>query len=193
VLLDKTRNFAGALMTSYLNTKKVRDDITYKRFYGDKESYWFGHAMSSTPYHFVPGYGGGIGQISHRTSINLSEITVVELVCTLQILHTLESTEEPFWFNNGIIEWKGANDDHYLVTDAWVPHEGRWDSAKDTEAKFPHMWCVQMPEAGGNKPPEPIRKIEGALKGRFDKIIKEAKKYDGLMEKENLITISRDP
>jgi hypothetical protein len=162
--VDKTRNLAGALMTSYLNTQKVRDDIVYPRVYGDKETYWLGHAMTSTPYHFVPGYGGGIGQISRRTSTDISQTILKEVICTLQILHVLESTEEPFWFNNGIMEFKGAHDDHYLVAEAWVPHEGKWVSAERTEKKLPNMLCVQMPEVGENKHLEPVRKIERGFK-----------------------------
>jgi hypothetical protein len=51
-------------MISHLNLKAQRDSITYKRFYGDKKSYWVGHALTSTPFYFVPGYAGGVGRIS---------------------------------------------------------------------------------------------------------------------------------
>ena len=37
-----------------------------------------------------------------------------EIICTLQILHILESTESPLWFNNGLTEYKGTNNDHFL-------------------------------------------------------------------------------
>src|SRR5277367_89444 len=123
--IDKTRNLAGLLMACHLNILRVREDITYRKFYGDKESYWLGHALTSTPYHFVPGYSGGIGRITHQKEDD-REIEDKEEICTLQLLHVLESTKEPFWFNNGIVEFKGANDDKYIVPTGWVGHEGRW-------------------------------------------------------------------
>src|SRR5204863_6040999 len=46
VVIDKTRNLAGLLMACHLNTLKVRDEITYQKFYGDKESYWFSHSIN---------------------------------------------------------------------------------------------------------------------------------------------------
>src|SRR6202035_1080236 len=109
-------------MICHLNLKAQREAITYKKFYGDKESYWMGHALTSTPYYFVPGYSGGIGRISRKGQKKAEEIQRLseeerrsyldklqnsqEIVCTLQILHILESSGLPFWFNNGLTEHK---------------------------------------------------------------------------------------
>src|SRR5271155_2480401 len=124
VVVDKSRNLAGALMTCYLNTRKVRDQIIYHRFYGDKESYWFAHALTSAPYHFVPGYSGALGRITKPQGDDVPDRARREEICTLQILHVLESTGQPFWFNNAMIENKAANDLQYIVPEGWIGHNG---------------------------------------------------------------------
>jgi hypothetical protein len=191
VVVDKSRNLAGVLMTCYLNTRNVRDAITYQRFYGDKESYWFGHALTSTPYHFVPGYSGGIGHITHPEEDG-KENKDKEEICTLQLLHVLESTGEPFWFNNAITEFKGAQDAEYLSVDGWVPHDGRWHGGGK---RFPNEFCVEMPYGDRDKTlglPEQVHRVDAALKWRIDRSIEEAKKYDGMMEKDGLLSIHRE-
>lgn len=190
VVVDKTRNLAGVLMACHMNSRKVRDQITYKRFYGDKESYWFAHAMTSTPYHFVPGYSGGIGRITHPTQDDHDNVDKEE-ICTLQLLHVLESTGEPMWFNNAITEYKGTNDAHYLVAEGWIPHDGRWHGGGK---RFPNEFCVEMPEGNRDRTlglPAPVNRVDGGLKARIDRGIQEIEKYDGMMEQEGLISISR--
>lgn len=190
LIIDKTRNLAGLLMTCHLNSKHVRDTITYRRFYGDKESYWFAHALTSTPYHFVPGYSGGIGRLSHEMENGHPNLDK-EQICTLQLLHVLESTGEPFWFNNAITEYKGANDAHYIVPEAWVPHNGRWHGGA---TRFPNEFCVDMPQSQRDRLvglPERVNRIEGDLKERLNKMIEVVREYDELMERADLISISR--
>jgi Mannosyltransferase putative len=189
MVIDKTRNLAGLLMTCHMNSQKVRDEITYRRFYGDKESYWFSHALTSTPYHFVPGYSGGIGRITHPKE-NDRDNPDKEEICTLQLLHVLESTKEPFWFNNAIIEFKGANNAEYIVPEGWIPHDGRWHGGGH---RFPNEFCVEMPEGERDKLlglTEPVRRVEGDLKWRLEKMIETVRRYDGLLETEELVRIS---
>lgn len=169
-------------MTCHMNTRKVRDEITYRRFYGDKESYWLSHALTSTPYHFVPGYSGGIGGITSH-----GENGDREHICTLQLLHVLESTQEPFWFNNAITEFKGANDGQYIHPDAWVPQDGRWHGGG---TRFPNEFCVEMPKGNRDFPDKVIR-LDDILKGQIENMVAEVTKYDGLMEQAGLIKISR--
>lgn len=179
-MIDKTRGLAGLLMACHMNTRKVRDEITYRRFYGDKESYWLSHALTSTPYHFVPGYSGGIGRITSRDPGDK------EHICTLQLLHVLESTQEPFWFNNAIIEFKGANDRQYIHPDAWVPHDGLWHGGG---TRFPNELCVEMPEGNRDFPAKVIR-LDERFKLQLESMVVEVAKYDALMEKAGLIEIS---
>ena len=180
-------------MSCYLNSQKVRDEITYKRFYGDKESYWFGHALTSTPYHFVPGYAGGIGRVTYAQEGNGQENRDREQICTLQLLHTLESTGEPLWFNNAITEWKTVNDDQYIVPEGWVPHGGRWHGGGH---RFDNEFCVDMPETERDHLlglPDRVYRVEGDLKWRLHSMIDVVRRYDGLMERANLVRIIKAP
>ena len=191
MVIDKTRNLAALLMICHLNSQQVRDEITYKFFYGDKESYWFAHALTSSPYHFVPGYSGGLGRISHPLE-NARPNTHREHICTLQLLHVLESTQDPLWFNNAIVENKKAGNMEYIVAEGWVGHDGRWKGA--VEARFRNEFCVEMPEGERDQVvglPDPVNRVEGELKKRLEKIVHLAEKYDEFMEEEELISIVR--
>jgi hypothetical protein len=117
--IDKTRNLAAVLMICHPDLKAQREAITYKKFYGDNESYWMGHALTSTPYYFVPSYSGGIAGISRKGQKKAEEIQRLseeeqrsyleelqnsqEIVCTLQTLHILESNGLPFWFESTMV------------------------------------------------------------------------------------------
>lgn len=191
VVVDKVRNLPGALMTCHMNTQNFRDEITYRKTYGDKESYWLSHALTSTPYHFVPGYSGAIGRITHPKEDG-HELVDQEEICTLQLLHVLESTGEPLWFNNAITEYKGADDAQYIVPEGWVPHHGRWHGGG---IRFPNEFCVTMPEGSRDKLlglPESVHRVEGDLKWRLDKILEVVAQYDETMEREELIKINRN-
>ena len=191
VVVDKSRNLAGVLMTCFLNTRAVREGITYKRTYGDKESYWIGHALTSTPYHFVPGYSGGIGRITHPKEDNSEkEHTDRERICTLQLLHVLESTNQPMWFNNAITEYKGANDANYIVPQGWIPHNGRWHGGG---SRFPNEFCVTMPENERDKLlglPDPVIRVEGELRTRLEESIAAVRELDRIMEQTELVKIN---
>lgn len=53
VVLDKRRHKKGLSSIVYLN---LNHEETYKHFYGDKETYWFGLEMSREPYYINPEY-----------------------------------------------------------------------------------------------------------------------------------------
>ena len=171
-------------MTCHMNSKRVRDEITYQKFYGDKESYWLSSALTSTPYHFVPGYSGTIGRITHPdNSVD------IEQICSLQLLHLLESTGEPLWFNNAITEFKGANDVHYIVAEGWIGHNARWHGGA---TRFRNEFCAIMPQGERDRTmalPEPVIRVQGALKQQIERIVQEAAKYDVLMMEAKLISI----
>jgi hypothetical protein len=178
-------------MACHLNSLQVRDEITYRKFYGDKESYWFAHALTSTPYHFVPGYSGGIGRITHVIEDGM-EIMDKEQICTLQLLHVLESTGEPLWFNNAITEFKGAHDDAYIVPEGWIGHDGNW-YVDDDNQRFPNELCIDIPDedklVGGG--PERVHRVDGDLKRKLDNMIQLVGRYDNIMEDEELVCIVR--
>src|SRR5271170_1537259 len=191
LVIDKTRNLAALLMICHLNSQKVRDEITYQKFHGDKESYWFAHVLTSSPYHFVPGYSGGIGPISHYFEKG-AENPQKEQVCTLQLLHVLESTQEPLWFNGALVRNKEAGNAEYIVPEGWVGHDGHW--AHSRRPTFGNEFCVKMPEDSRDRMLglwEPVNRVEGEFKERLERIVRLAQRYDGLMEEEGLISIAR--
>ena len=182
LIVDKTRNLGALLMTCYMNSKRVRDEITYVRFWGDKESYWFSHTLTSTPYHYVPGYAGAIGTITRQTA-NADK----EHICTSRLLHVLESTGEPFWINSGLSEFKWYNDAKYSVPDGWVGHDAEW--YKDPGATQLDQYCAQVPE-GFLRVQDPVKRVEGELKRVLEEMIHLAKTYDDLMVHAGLIKIN---
>lgn len=173
-------------MACYLNSRKARERATHRISEGDKETYWVAFALVSSPYHFVPGYAGGIGRITHPDNDEN-----IEQICTLQILHVLESTGEPLWFSNSITESKEANNVQYIVPEGWVGHNGRW---QDGGRRFPNEFCVNMPEGEWDRDmgsPEPVLRVGDTLRSQINRIIEEVSKYDEWMEREGLIELSR--
>jgi len=175
-LIDKTRNLAGLLVTCHLNSKRVREEVYTRMSAGDKETYWFSHALSSTPYHFVPGYLGGIGKITRDS-------TGKEMICTSNLLHIIESTGEPFWFNSGIMEFKWHNNMVYLDAEGYVGHNGWWEQR---ETKYDQS-CVSMPNGE-----EMVTRVSEEIKRRIDEMIELAKTYDDRMQQAGLVIISSD-
>ncbi|RYP06009.1 hypothetical protein DL764_003426 [Monosporascus ibericus] len=64
VAMDKTRPevFLSLSFTAWLNTKDVRDSVTYKMFHGDKETFWIPFELSGIEYFVDPRYAGTIGK-----------------------------------------------------------------------------------------------------------------------------------
>jgi hypothetical protein len=170
-------------MCCHMNSKRVREEITYVRFWGDKESYWFSHTLTNTPYHYVPGYAGGMGTVTPQT-----ENADKEHICTSRLLHLLESTREPFWINSGLSEFKWYNDGKYSLPDGWVGHDAEWYRPAPGATRF-DQYCVQNPE-GPRGEQDPINRVDGSLKRRLEEMIQLAKTYDNLMVNAGLIQIN---
>ena len=76
-----------------------------------------------------------------------------EFICTLNILHTLESDDfAPAWFNNGLLIEKHKHDREFIVVDGWVGAGGKWHG--EGTAPFVAVrrvegaeWCV-FPKPG---------------------------------------------
>ncbi|ORX72521.1 hypothetical protein BCR32DRAFT_211117 [Anaeromyces robustus] len=51
VVIHKTKNILGLLAVCKLNEKKIRQEVIYKKVYGDKETFWMGFDMARQPYH----------------------------------------------------------------------------------------------------------------------------------------------
>ncbi|KAG8986231.1 hypothetical protein FRB90_004145, partial [Tulasnella sp. 427] len=68
VVYDKTRRdvLMGIIMTGWMNTRSVRDQVTYKVTHGDKESFWMAFELIGAPYAFSSvEYAAMIGQLTH--------------------------------------------------------------------------------------------------------------------------------
>ncbi|KAM0441284.1 hypothetical protein ACHAPT_000593 [Fusarium lateritium] len=63
VVVDKSRLdvFIGLLHIGWQNSEVVRNEVTYKITYGDKESWWIGFEATGSAYSFSPHYGGIVG------------------------------------------------------------------------------------------------------------------------------------
>lgn len=209
-MIDKSTNFVACMMICHLNLKAQRDAITYKRFYGDKESYWVGHALTSTPYHFVKGYSGGIGRISRKGQLKPEEVEKMgeedllayrqklekaeEIICTLQILHVLESTGLPLWFNNGLVEYKGVSNDQFIRAEGWVGHDGHWTSGP---TRFPNEMCIEQLDGefdrilGDERQPEKVNRFSSEMAQTIEGLIKEAQHWDRRCEELGLYVVKK--
>ncbi|KAM5355084.1 hypothetical protein ACJ41O_001730 [Fusarium nematophilum] len=63
VVVDKGRLdvLIGLLHVGWQNSEGVRNEVTYKITYGDKESWWIGFEAAGSGYSFSPHYGGIVG------------------------------------------------------------------------------------------------------------------------------------
>ncbi|KAM0549430.1 hypothetical protein ACHAPJ_009416 [Fusarium lateritium] len=63
VVVDKSRLdvLLGLLHIGWQNSDRVRNEVTYKITYGDKESWWIGFEATGSQYSFSPHYGGIVG------------------------------------------------------------------------------------------------------------------------------------
>ena len=201
---------AALLLVCHLNLKEIRENLTYRKFWGDKETYWLSHALTSTPYHFVQGYCGGIGHISRKyqkqraeedamteeeleTYLKLVNISP-EVICTLQLLHVLESTGEPLWFNNGLTENKWANDDQFIEVEGWVGHDGHWGEGP---SRLPMERCIESPlnqgdsRIAGDIHNNAVNRPSPEMKKVFKEIVKEAKRWDEICENYGLFEVAK--
>ena len=81
ICMDKGRLgvITSLVFAVWVNTKHVREQITYKYVDGDKERYWLASELSGSPYYFHPSYASVVGvsrpetpsQICSSYSLNL--------------------------------------------------------------------------------------------------------------------------
>ncbi|KAI8388803.1 mannosyltransferase putative-domain-containing protein [Radiomyces spectabilis] len=105
VVVNKKKSLLGLLATCKMNDKHERDEVTYKKMHGDKETFWIGYEMMQTPYAFVKSYGaviGGLGDAGDKNN-----------VCGNQ-LH-LDAQGKPWWWNGGLLRDKHRWADRYLI------------------------------------------------------------------------------
>jgi alpha 1,3-mannosyltransferase len=123
VAMDKTRPsvILGLIFATWMNTKTVRDEVSYVVFYGDKETFWVAMELSSADYHFQPWYAGTIGHVTDEIEPGADLMENEYEICGTHMLHLDHVGQAPFWFNGGIYENKGHTDAGYTtLTHYWV-------------------------------------------------------------------------
>ncbi|KAF9114829.1 hypothetical protein BGX27_009666 [Mortierella sp. AM989] len=113
VVIDKKKRMTGLLSVCKMNGKWERDLWTYKKFYGDKETFWFGFEMVQEPYAFVRNYGGVVGELGENDDTS---------VCGAQ-LH-LDHRGNPFWWNGGVMRNKNEGIGRPLLFGYWMSGGG---------------------------------------------------------------------
>ncbi|KAF9430871.1 hypothetical protein BGZ94_003044 [Podila epigama] len=70
VVFDKKRMFLGLLAICKLNDRYEREQVTYRKTWGDKESFWIAMEMIQEPYSFIKYGGGVIGNVGDAIPYN---------------------------------------------------------------------------------------------------------------------------
>ncbi|UZJ57608.1 hypothetical protein CBS101457_006928 [Exobasidium rhododendri] len=136
VVVDKSRMeiFSALLFAAWQNSGEIRDQTTYRVFWGDKETFWLAFELAQIPYHFVSHYAGAIGS---------EEATHGKGFCSEHPLHFFDKEEDesalgkPAWFNGGFLDVKKQSKDRYINATAWAM-KGEWEFLLDTE-----IWCIR--------------------------------------------------
>ena len=115
--MNKKEALVGLLSTCLLNAGAFRE-VTYRKVYGDKETFWIGFEASQERYHFFPYIPGTIG-ISKQTANGDYEI------CARQILH-LDDQKRPLLINGGLAEYKSDKDSPLARMNEWAVEPGQW-------------------------------------------------------------------
>ncbi|KAJ3265222.1 hypothetical protein HDU77_006077 [Chytriomyces hyalinus] len=110
--LDKSRTgvLMSLLLACKMNSADERDEVLYKKSYGDKEAFWFSSEILRVPYEFNPYFGGTLGRKDRVQSF----FSWRGIVCSSTLLQANEKGE-PFWWNGGGI-----------LVDRFKPYDGEF-------------------------------------------------------------------
>jgi len=124
VALDKARPavLLGLIFAAWMNTKEVREQVSYRVFYGDKETVWVAMELSSVDYFFQPWYAGTMGTITKEEQSQDLDLALNKVeICGTHMLHLDYLGQTPFWINGGIYEHKEDPSTGYsTLTHFWV-------------------------------------------------------------------------
>ncbi|GAA5871926.1 hypothetical protein JCM3774_000730 [Rhodotorula dairenensis] len=129
VVFDKRRLSVvyGLVFTGWLNSRAVREEVTYRNTYGDKESFWMAFELCGLPYHLDKEYAGIIGQLTHADHKSHS---IDSFIQSDHLFH-LDHRGKPLWWNGSLFQEKRVKDRGYLIATHWSP--GTTDWICDTE------------------------------------------------------------
>lgn len=164
VVLDKSRPevLVGLLHTAWQNTLEVRDEVTYRLMYGDKESWWLGLELSGSGYAFEVHYGSILGWEEGSDGENR--------VCSFVIAHA-DDDDNLLWYNGSLLKNKLVDPEGYDVPEAWMVG-GTWHKG----ARKENMSCM-----GG----APVRPLTEQEKETLNLSIEAAKRIDQFLEEQN--------
>ncbi|KAE8447842.1 hypothetical protein EG329_010071 [Mollisiaceae sp. DMI_Dod_QoI] len=153
VVLDKSKLpvFMGLLHVGWQNMKIIREEVTYKMMYGDKESWWFGLELCSVHYAFEKHYGAVLGVL--RSNDGKSD------VCGFTIAH-VDENDHLLWENGSLLKNKAVDKTEFQVPTHWMI-DATWEKG----ATKADMSCMKDGLARELTPEESItikRSVEGA-------------------------------
>lgn len=138
VVVDKSRAdvFVGLLHICWQNTYAVREEVTYKITYGDKESWWLGFELAGSNYEMEKHYGASkfipalfsfpkadTDWPAKNTVIGWEETKhgQVAKVCSFVIAH-VDEQERLIWYNGSLLKNKGVKSmaHEYAVPEKWM-------------------------------------------------------------------------
>lgn len=119
VVLDKSRPevLVGLLHIAWQNTYAVRDEVSYKITYGDKETWWLGLELAGSKYEFEKHYGSILGWGKEDNKAN-------NTVCSFVIAH-VDEKDKLLWYNGSLLKNKLADPHGYEVPIYWMM-DGKW-------------------------------------------------------------------
>lgn len=110
----------GLIFAAWMNTKEVREEVTYTTFHGDKDTFWIAMELSGVEYAFESWYAGNTGFVS----ADVDPGDNVQL-CSLHMLHMDRSRKTPFWINGGIYERKSEPQNGFAKISHYWAGDGR--------------------------------------------------------------------
>lgn len=133
----KPRVFTSLLFSVWMNLKNVRDEVTYRNTFGDKETFWLAAELTQTPYHFNPWYASCLGTLKTN-----------DTVCGSQAGQR-DHRGDLFWYNGAIrlnkwkagrelvniTHWMSGKQDSSGLNEWWVDGENAGPTAD--------MWCLR--------------------------------------------------
>ncbi|KXH49582.1 hypothetical protein CNYM01_05896 [Colletotrichum nymphaeae SA-01] len=125
VVVDKSRLdvLMGLLHVAWQNTYDVREEVSYKITYGDKETWWFGLELSGATYAFEKHYGSMVGWFKDKVNDS------VERICSFVIGH-VDVRDDLIWYNGGLLKNKKVDPKEFgLPTHTVV--DGTWEKGGD--------------------------------------------------------------
>ncbi|GAA5988573.1 hypothetical protein JCM5350_004458 [Sporobolomyces pararoseus] len=124
IVFDKRRREVslGLVFVGYLNTRGVREPVTYANTYGDKESFWMAFELAGIPYHMDQEYAAIIGQLTHPDSKSHS---IDSFIQSDHLFH-LDYRKRPLWWNGSLFMEKRVKDRGYLIASHYAPGSVDW-------------------------------------------------------------------